>query len=195
MVRAQWSFITGGVRSGKSHFAEQQILKIAKQQQRVAYYIASGVAFDVEMQQRIEHHRQERALENWHTIEQPTNLAQAFEKIPNNAVVLWDCVTTWLTNELYVLDEQQRPKWQNPSAFQREIGQTKNILQQFRTREIPMIIVSNELLDEAPYMSEEVEFYRQQLGEFHQWLVKECTIAIEMDYSMPFYWKGADDNK
>ncbi|MBQ0140998.1 MAG: bifunctional adenosylcobinamide kinase/adenosylcobinamide-phosphate guanylyltransferase [Kurthia sp.] len=195
MVRAQWSFITGGVRSGKSHFAEQQILKIAQQQKRQPIYIASGVAFDEEMKQRITKHRQDRAEENWQTIEQPINIACAFEKIPENAVVLWDCVTTWLTNELYDLDEEKKSLWKNPQAFQQKIAQAKQALLHLHSKGIPIIIVSNELLDEPSYTSEEVEFYRQQLGDFHQWLVKQCDQAIEMDYGAPYFWKGGDENK
>ena len=40
-------FISGGVRSGKSAFAEHYIMQHKKQRQPV--YIASGVAFDEEM--------------------------------------------------------------------------------------------------------------------------------------------------
>lgn len=189
MVRAHWRFITGGVRSGKSHYAEQQILKIARQQNRQPFYLASGVAFDKEMQQRIARHRQDRANENWQTIEQSVNLAEAFDIIPAHAVVLWDCATTWLTNEMYVLDKDNQPLWKNPQAFQQKIAQTKQALQTFHSSGIPLIIVSNELLDEAPYTSKEVEFYRQQLGKFHQWLVKQCEQAIEMEYGIPHYWK------
>lgn len=190
MVQAQCHFITGGVRSGKSHFAEGKTREIATQQQRELFYIASGVAFDSEMTARIAKHREDRASLNWQTIEQPTNLLEAVSKIPLHAVVLWDCVTTWLTNEMYVRMQDDTMQWQNPTTFQMKIEEAKVAIFQLNKCGIPVIIVSNEVLDEMPYDNEEVEFYRQKLGEFHRWLVGYSEIAIEMDYGLPIYWKG-----
>lgn len=191
MDQAEWLFITGGVRSGKSHFAEKKVDEIANQQNRIRYYIASGVAFDSEMKERIERHQIDRQQQQWITLEQPTNLAQLSTKIPNEAVVLWDCATTWLTNELYV-EVDGKMHWQNESAFQTMLESTKSALRTIHERGIPLIIVSNEVLDEQGYASDEVAFYRQQLGLFHQWLVGESTTAIEMTYTVPYYWKGSE---
>ncbi|GEK30634.1 hypothetical protein KZO01_09430 [Kurthia zopfii] len=191
MDQAEWLFITGGVRSGKSHFAEKKVDEIADQQNRMRYYIASGVAFDSEMKKRIERHQIDRQQQQWITLEQPTNLAQLSTKISSEAVVLWDCATTWLTNELYV-EVDGKMQWQNESAFQTMLESTKSTLRALHERGIPLIIVSNEVLDEQSYASEEVAFYRQQLGLFHQWLVGESTTAIEMTYTIPYYWKGSE---
>lgn len=191
MDQAEWLFITGGVRSGKSHFAEKKVDEIADQQNRMRYYIASGVAFDSEMKKRIERHQIDRQQQQWITFEQPTNLAQLSTKISSEAVVLWDCATTWLTNELYV-EVDGKMQWQNESAFQTMLESTKSTLRALHERGIPLIIVSNEVLDEQSYASEEVAFYRQQLGLFHQWLVGESTTAIEMTYTIPYYWKGSE---
>lgn len=190
MVRTQWTFITGGVRSGKSHFAEKQLLEIAALTKRNPYYVASGVAFDEEMQQRITRHKQDRLKESWITIEQPTAIAELVGKIPENCAVLWDCVTTWLTNELYVETTDGRMQWQNRQQFDKKVQQTKDALLALHEKNIPLVIVSNELLDEAASDYEEVRFYREQLGLFHQWLVANCLTAIEMDSSHPHYWKG-----
>lgn len=192
MVPAQWFFISGGVRSGKSHFAEQQTLRLARLQHRHPYYIASGVAFDQEMAARISKHRLDREQENWHTIEKPIEFFEIESQIPSDAVVLWDCATTWLTNEMYRLDEENRPFWQNQKLFQQQIEKTKKALIMLQQRNIPIIIVSNEVLDELNYASKEVEFYRQQLGQFHQWLVQKATSAVEMEYGVAHFWKGAE---
>lgn len=190
MVQAQCYFITGGVRSGKSHFAEQQALKLANAEQRKPYYIASGVAFDEEMLKRISRHREDRQQVDWQTIEQPINILEVVSKIPLNTVVLWDCVTTWLTNELYVNLGESVLQWQEPEQFQMRLEEAKVAIYQLTKCGIPVIIVSNELLDEANYSSPEVQFYRRKLGEFHRWLVEYCDIAIELEYGIPHYWKG-----
>lgn len=193
MVQARCYFVTGGVRSGKSHFAEQKTLEIASKEQLKPVYIASGVAFDNEMKNRIERHRQDRQLVDWQTIEQPTNLLESVSKIPLNTVVLWDCVTTWLTNEMYVNIEANKMQWQEPEQFQLRIEEAKVAIFQLNKVGIPVIVVSNELLDEMSYESEEVTFYRRKIGEFHRWLVEYSQVAIELEYGLPHYWKGEEE--
>jgi len=85
--------VTGGVRSGKSRFAE----KLAAHFKRVLY-LATAQALDPEMQQRIELHQLRRDSE-WKTLEEPIDLLdglqmhdQAFD------LVLIDCITFWISN-------------------------------------------------------------------------------------------------
>lgn len=192
MVRAKCYFITGGVRSGKSGFAEKKTLQLAKDLQRQPYYIASGVAFDVEMAERISRHQVDRQKNHWITIEQQTDLLEMVSQIPLNAVVLWDCVTTWLTNEMYLKAEDDEKQWQRPEQFKIKVEEAKIALYQLSKIGIPVLIVSNEVLDELDYPFEEVAFYREQLGAFHQWIVANCDVAIELDYGLPHYWKGSE---
>ena len=102
MVRGKLTFISGGVRSGKSAFAEKILVEQAGNCGGRLVYIASGTRMDPEMEQRIETHRQDRAENNWLTIEKPMNLEEVVPFIRQNDFVLWDCLTTWLANELYV---------------------------------------------------------------------------------------------
>ena len=53
--------ILGGARSGKSRLAEQ----IAKDTGLTVTYVATAQALDEEMQQRIQHHQQQRPAD-WH---------------------------------------------------------------------------------------------------------------------------------
>ncbi len=190
VVSTNSHFITGGVRSGKSAFAEQLVRQTAQQTNRKMYYIASGVAFDDEMKQRIAWHQADRTSLKWTTIEQPTHFATLVNRIPKDAVVLWDCVTTWLTNEMYVQLDDKSMQWQHAERFQQRVEEAKEWCRHLNEQHIPFFIVSNEVLDESKYESEEVEFYRKQIGLFHQWLVSFCAVAIEMDYGIPHYWKG-----
>lgn len=112
--------VTGGARSGKSAFAERYAAKLAPE----GIYIATAQAYDDEMRQRIEQHRQERAERGfrWTTREEPYDLAGALRELaaqqrpeagpaPGPApaaeesgrlgrVVLVDCLTLWLSNRL-----------------------------------------------------------------------------------------------
>ncbi len=89
--------ILGGARSGKSTFAE----KLALNSGRSVAFIATALASDDDMRDRITHHQAVRpAL--WHTIEEPLHLARAVQQAAMHAdVLLLDCITTWLANWLF----------------------------------------------------------------------------------------------
>ena len=77
MVRGKLTFISGGVRSGKSAYAEKLLVDEAEKNGGRLVYIASGIATDSEMQARIERHQTDRAAHNWTTIEQPVELGRS----------------------------------------------------------------------------------------------------------------------
>ncbi len=88
--------ILGGARSGKSTFAE----RLAANSGRTVAFIATATADDDEMRERIAHHRASRPRE-WHTLEEPLDLAGALVQAYKLAdVVLLDCITLWLGNML-----------------------------------------------------------------------------------------------
>ena len=88
--------ILGGARSGKSAFAE----RLAANSRRSVAFIATATADDDEMRERIARHRASRPGE-WHTIEEPLDLAGAVRQAHKLAdVVLLDCITLWLGNML-----------------------------------------------------------------------------------------------
>jgi len=93
--------VTGGVRSGKSTFAQE--LAIERESLRPAQqvvYLATALAGDAEMRRRIELHRRNRPA-RWHTLEEPWDLAAAIAAVPpKSGIVLVDCLTVWLGNVL-----------------------------------------------------------------------------------------------
>jgi adenosylcobinamide kinase/adenosylcobinamide-phosphate guanylyltransferase len=89
--------ILGGARSGKSTFAE----RLARDSNRSVAFIATALANDDDMRNRIEHHRAVRPI-SWHTIEEPLYLTKAVNQAATRAdVLLIDCMTTWLANWLF----------------------------------------------------------------------------------------------
>jgi adenosylcobinamide kinase/adenosylcobinamide-phosphate guanylyltransferase len=87
----------GGVKSGKSCLAEDYILKNFSSQ--TTYYLATTQLPDVEMQQRIQIHKQRRRESFFITIEEPLKLYETLKSC--NHPVLVECVTMWLNNALY----------------------------------------------------------------------------------------------
>lgn len=96
--------VTGGARSGKSAFAEEQLAD----QERVCY-IATGLprGEDPEWQERIRLH-QERRPASWTTQEQYAGLADWLRE-QSHPVYLLDCATLLTSNRLFDLIAQYFP--------------------------------------------------------------------------------------
>ena len=187
-------FITGGVRSGKSHFAEQTAVALYQKDAAILkrlVYIASGVATDVEMEKRILLHKEDRHAQDvsWHTIESPYQITEAFSEIKENDIVLWDCVTTWLTNVFYEGFDTGQPCLEKPGYLEEKLQLMKAGVESLLAKKVTIFVVSNELFDEPAYSSHQVELYRQMLGELHQWFVSLAAEAYEMNYGIVKKWK------
>ena len=93
-LQAGVTLVLGGARSGKSAFAEGLVLGSGLQ----PVYLATGQAWDTEMESRISLHQQRRGG-NWKTIEAPLKLCDAVlaNATSGNALLL-DCLTLWITN-------------------------------------------------------------------------------------------------
>ncbi|KGR81530.1 bifunctional adenosylcobinamide kinase/adenosylcobinamide-phosphate guanylyltransferase [Lysinibacillus odysseyi] len=170
-------FITGGVRSGKSAFAEGYIKRYKKHCQAV--YIASGVAFDEEMEKRIMRHQSDRKRDSWLTMEVPNRFPTVFHQLHNGHILLWDCLTTWLTNILV-----------EGMPAEEMLEQLQGQLTEWRRKGITVILVSNEVLDAGISEYEFTKNYQQLLGNLNQWLVRFCDEAYEMNYGIVKRWKG-----
>jgi adenosylcobinamide kinase / adenosylcobinamide-phosphate guanylyltransferase len=95
------TLVLGGVRSGKSRFAES----LALAQSAPVTVIATATAGDAEMKRRIEIHRARRPA-HWKLREEPRALAHALTTVAAaDRFVLVDCLTLWLTNLLCHEDE------------------------------------------------------------------------------------------
>lgn len=93
--------VTGGARSGKSSFAEKLALKIGGGR---AAYLATAQIFDDEMNFRVNLHQSRRG-DNWRTFEAPFAAEEKIlEAAENFNVILFDCVTIYVSNFLCAAD-------------------------------------------------------------------------------------------
>lgn len=179
-------FITGGVRSGKSSFAEQMALELAALSEGKLYYIATGVPFDSEMIERIKKHQDDRRnnQDNWITIEQSVSIGDVANHFYSNDILLLDCATTLLNNELYFAEN----KWDHfslESIYEKVISGILAIKRRAKT----LIVVSNEVLNE-PINANALTFtYKKLLGNIHQRLVKEANQAYLVEAGIPIVMK------
>ncbi len=138
--------ILGGARSGKSAFAE----RLATSSERSVAFIATAIAGDDEMRERIARHRASRP-KGWHTLEEPLDLAGAVRTASNLAeVLLLDCITLWLANWLFqqygtnAEEEFASSALFDAGALKKEVGallEAVNFLAPNKT----LIVVTNEV--------------------------------------------------
>lgn len=97
------TLVLGGVRCGKSRFAEELAFGEAP-----VTYLATAQVGDGEMAARIDRHRRRREgyRPAWRTVEEPWNLAAALAAQPPRGCLLVECVSLWLTNRLVGLPGQ-----------------------------------------------------------------------------------------
>jgi len=140
--------ILGGARSGKSAFAE----RLAASSRRTVAFIATATADDDEMRARIARHRASRPGE-WHTIEEPLDLAGAMLQAYRLAdVVLLDCITLWLGNMLLQesgqVESDDKSKETTSNLFdERALKQIEALLAVVQSAEPnkTLIVVTNEV--------------------------------------------------
>ena len=137
-------YISGGARSGKSGFAEKYIEE--KYEKKI--YLATGIAFDDEMKDKISKHKRRRG-KNWKTIENYKNIPTLLkEHIEGYDVILLDCLTNMVSN-LMILDNDR--DWEKITIEEvnkikeKMVKEVKEILNFVEENNIDMVVVSNEL--------------------------------------------------
>lgn len=142
--------ILGGARSGKSRFAENIITNAGG-----GVYIATGRAWDDEMADRINLHRQARG-DLWQTIEEPLDLCKALATCnkAGSAPVLVDCLTLWLTN--LMLEEYDIA------------AETDRLCALLPTLDMPVLLVSNEVGFGIVPENAMARAFRDHAGRLHQ---------------------------
>jgi adenosylcobinamide kinase/adenosylcobinamide-phosphate guanylyltransferase len=166
------TFILGGARSGKSRFAENLVTTSGLER----HYIATGRAWDDEMQARIDQHRADRGPA-WTTHEEPLDLTERLAAIDSEGrAVLVDCLTLWLTN----LMMEGRDIASRSAALAAFLPQAKARL----------VIVSNEVgLGIVPDNRMAREF-RDHAGRLHQMIAAHADDVYFIAAGLPLKMKG-----
>ncbi|MBS2968707.1 bifunctional adenosylcobinamide kinase/adenosylcobinamide-phosphate guanylyltransferase [Metabacillus sp. KIGAM252] len=173
-------FISGGVRSGKSSFAERFAEEAAAGTGKLNY-IAAGRASDKEMEHRIAMHQLKRndSQKSWQTFEKQRNLHELAPHFSRNDILVLDCLTTWLNNEMFAPDPPEDPVIHMMMGI-RMLRQSCGML----------ITVSNELSYDAHLYEESVLDYIKGLGRLHQAAVKEADAAYLVENGLAILKKG-----
>lgn len=184
MERGELIFVTGGVRSGKSTFAEKLAMSRAQKMNGSLQYIATSKITDQEMVDRIKRHQEQRKESEvpWETREQAVDIHTL--ELNHSDIVLLDCLTVLLANELFrneiPVEIDQEETWK------RLLTGINTLLKQVQT----LIIVSNEVLNEPLSTDPLTKAYASMLGKLHQTIVKQAEKAYLVETGRAVLKKG-----
>ncbi len=99
---AEITLVTGGSRSGKSGYAQKR----AEALQGPRAYLATCPILDEEMAERCRKHQAARSAADWETIEEETDIAGVLRNDRRHAVILVDCLTLWVNNQMYRAEQE-----------------------------------------------------------------------------------------
>lgn len=95
--------LLGGSKSGKSRWGEEWAQQAHLETGFPLFYIATLYpGADGENQDRIKRHRRQRADKDFKTLEIPRHLSQATPFLPEQSIVLVDCLGNLVANELFM---------------------------------------------------------------------------------------------
>lgn len=169
------NFILGGARSGKSRLAQKLVSEFELTKSDV-FYIATAVAFDDEMSNRISYHQNSRST-HWQTLEVPINLADTIKYLSQkNCVILVDCLTLWVNNLLLADDK---------AILKIEIKKLLDVLKNFN-QHCELVLVSNETGLGVIPMGQLTRQFIDESGFLHQQIaesadkVRFCVAGLTM---------------
>ncbi|WP_019119539.1 bifunctional adenosylcobinamide kinase/adenosylcobinamide-phosphate guanylyltransferase [Brevibacillus massiliensis] len=130
-------FVTGGIRSGKSAFAEQLAARSGGDS---VLYVATGQAWDEEMAERIKNHQVRRPA-SWQTREEPLALSDIATSWIDVHTVLLETLSGWVANLLFTYPEE---KWGSRQAAGEIRQRVEKFLKQCESSGHTWVIVSDE---------------------------------------------------
>lgn len=131
------TLVTGGVRSGKSRYAESLL-----HEQTQVTYIATGYPVDklsdADWARRVAHHQAGRP-DTWHTVE-TRDVAQTLSAAQDP--VLIDCIGLWVTRTLDAVSAWEAPDARWESDWHGEVDRLADAWQRCT---VPIVAVTNEV--------------------------------------------------
>lgn len=176
--------VTGGVRSGKSRFAEE----LAEKTSESVIYVATGEAWDEEMTARIERHQARRPA-NWGCVEVGGQLTESLAACTRYEVVLIDCLSTWVSNRLMSVPE---PEWRSEAVTRDILLDAQEWLSAVDDagKSQTVIAVTSEVGLGGVAMSRLGRWFADVLGDVNQLTARQADTVYAVLSGIPWRIKG-----
>ncbi|MGE7273367.1 bifunctional adenosylcobinamide kinase/adenosylcobinamide-phosphate guanylyltransferase [Brevibacillus panacihumi] len=174
--------VTGGVRSGKSGFAEE----LASETGKRVLYVATGEAKDEEMHSRIALHRSRRPAD-WGCVEIPLRLSESIQAAREYEVVLIDCLSTWVSNRLMAVPE---PEWRSEAITREVYEEATSWLDGVAASSRTVIAVTSEVGLGGVAMSRLGRWFADVLGDVNQMTARRADTVYAVLSGIPWRIKG-----
>jgi adenosylcobinamide kinase / adenosylcobinamide-phosphate guanylyltransferase len=167
------TLVLGGARSGKSRLAEAMVLGAGRR----AVYLATGRAFDGEMETRIADHQARRGPE-WQSVDVPLDLVPALRRhAAADTAILVDCLTLWITN--LMLEGRDVPRESDALVALLAAGLAG-----------PVVLVSNEVGLGIVPDNAMARAFRDHAGRLHQSIAAIAGRVLFVAAGLPLTLKG-----
>ncbi len=174
----QLTLILGGIRSGKSSFAQD----LASSGDRVLF-LATAEPLDPEMEARIQAHRESRP-DHWDTLEEPLDLTAALAPVLGEYdTVVLDCLTLWVSNLLHSTPDIRSNRRDIPSDVE-------DLLEVYGRGRASWIVVSNEVGLGLVATTELGRVFTDELGRVNRLIAAEADVVYFMTAGLPLRIKG-----
>ena len=185
--------ILGGQKSGKSRRAELLARDwLAQSADHRAVLIATGLAWDDEMRERIARHQRDRAerVPGLQTVEEPHDVAAALTRLstPHTLLVV-DCLTLWLTRWTMPVGVEAMSFEQKQGLALDWQAQAAIFLAAIRQSPGPVVLVGNEIGLGVIPMGREVRAFVDALGMLNQQVAQVCPRVTLMAAGLPLTLK------
>jgi adenosylcobinamide kinase/adenosylcobinamide-phosphate guanylyltransferase len=174
-------FVLGGIRSGKSRFAEERARRWQQETSGAVTYLATSRIRDNEMQARVARHRSRRPA-SWNTVERARRVAQSIrDSVDESSLVLLDCVNMLVSNVLLDLEDQQPRE----AAMDRALAEVDELAAALRDRSGPSILISNEVGMAPVALTPLGRLFQDTIGIAHQRIASVSDSAFFLVAGMP----------
>ena len=164
------TLIIGGAASGKSAYAEG----LASNSKLSKIYLASANIHDEEMQLKVDKHKLRRG-DDWTTISEPLEAEKKITNLNDNQIMLFDCTTMWLTNQML-----------NKADVQIEILQLTDSM---KFSKGSLIVVTNEVGSGIVPENSMAREFRELQGFLNQELASISDSVIQVIAGLPLFLK------
>ena len=166
------TLVLGGVRSGKSHYAQQ----LGERAARVVFVATAKAGDDDEMLRKVERHQSSRPL-HWQTIEEPLRLAETIARHGSSCdLMIIDCLTFFAANLLQAEGDGQ--------------SRIEALCKALKSPPCSIVLVSNEVGSGVVPAYPSGRRFRDLLGEMNQSVARVASNVLLLIAGLPLVLKG-----